>query len=72
MPTSMCSSLKSVKIATYAVGVRRRYVGGRVLSRTQISHGQAEGRLPVLNGDMPTVVSNYFGWRLFGWKSITA
>ena len=34
---------------------------GRVLSRTQISHGQAEGRLPILNGDMHTVVSNYFG-----------
>ena len=64
----MCSSLKSVKIATSAVGVRRR----TFLFRSQISHGQAEGRLPFLNGDMHTVVSNYFDWRLFGWKSITS
>ena len=45
---------------------------GRILSRTQISHSQAEERLHFFNGDMHTVVSYYFGCRLLGWKSITA
>ena len=66
----MCSSLKSLNIATSAVGLRQAV--GRVLSRIQISHGQAKERLPFFNGDMHTVVSNYFGCRLLGWKSITA
>ena len=45
---------------------------GRILSRTQISHSQAEDRLHFFNGDMHTLVSYYFGCRLLGCKSITA
>ena len=66
----MCLSLKSLNIATSAVGLRQAV--GRVLSRIQISHGQAEGRLHFFNGDIQSVVSYYFGCRLLGWKSITA
>ena len=40
----MCSSLQSLNIATSAVGLPQAV--GRVLSRTQISHGQAKERLP--------------------------
>ena len=40
----MCSSLKILNIAASAVGLRQAV--GRVLSRTQISHGQAKERLP--------------------------
>ena len=64
----MCSSLKSVKIATSAVGVRRRtclYFVPRFLT------AKRKRDFTFFNGDMHTVVNNYFDWRLLGLKSIT-
>ena len=65
-----CSSLNSLNIATSAVGLRQAI--GRVLSRFQISHGQAEEGLHFFKGHIQSVVSYYFGCRLLGSKSITA
>ncbi|CAH3189681.1 unnamed protein product, partial [Porites lobata] len=44
----LCSSLKSLNMATFALGLRRR----TRLSRTQIFHGQAKERLCILNRDI--------------------
>ena len=62
----MCSSLKSVKIATFAVGVRRRT---RLISYPDFP--RRSERETFFNGDIHTVVNNYFDWRLLGLKSIT-
>ena len=51
---------------------RLRQAVGPVLSRSEISHGQAEERRHFFNGDLHTVLSYYFGCRLLGWKSIRA
>ena len=51
---------------------RLRQAVGPLLSRSQISHGQAEERRHFINGDLHTVLSYYFGCRLLGWKSIRA
>ena len=58
----MCSSLKILNIAASAVGLRQAV--GRVLSRIQISHGQAEERLHFFNGDIQSVC------KLLLWLSI--
>ena len=65
-----CWSLISLNIATSAVGIRQAV--GRVLSRIQISHGQAEGGLHFFNGQIQSVVGYYFGCRLLGSKSTTS
>ena len=52
----MCSSLKSVKIATFAVGVRRRT---RLISYPVFPR-PSEREFSFFNGDMHTVVNNYF------------
>ena len=51
----MCSSLKSLNIATSAIGLRQAV--GRVLflSRIQVSHGQAKERLHFFNGSVTQV-----------------
>ena len=64
----MCSSLKSVKIVTSAVGVRRRT---RLISYPHFPRPSERETSLFFNGDMHTVVNNYFDWRLLGLKSIT-
>ena len=64
----MCSSLKSVKIATSAVGVRRRT---RLISYPDFPRPSERETSLFLMETCIQFVNNYFDWRLLGLKSIT-